>query len=462
MASVTKRGNSYIIRASLGYDSKGKQIQRFKTWKPKNRMSAKQIEKELERQKVLFDEQCRNGQYMDGNIKFSDFVDYWFKEYANKQLRSETLAVYRELLKRVNTAIGHIRLNKLQPHHLMEFYNNLSEENTRSDVKYTAIVKDTKALLKKHKLTQASLTDRAGVSKNTVANFMHHKNIAPSSAMKISDAINMDMDKLFRTVNPHGTTLSTSTISKYHRFISSILEKAVKWQVIISNPCSRVEAPKVQIKEKKYLDEFQTVQLIQYLDTVPLRYKAIVITLLYSGMRRGELCGLDWADIDFQNSLVQINKSLLYTVGKGLFEDTTKNESSKRVIKLPAPAMEILKQYRAEQTAERLKLGDKWINSGKVFVQWNGKPIHPDTITKWFSDFIKQHDLPNITIHSLRHTNATLLIAGGADLRTVSKRLGHSNMSTTANIYTHAIQSADERAAQIFDDMLKLKKASAK
>ncbi|MGN0452086.1 MAG: tyrosine-type recombinase/integrase, partial [Acutalibacteraceae bacterium] len=102
----------------------------------------------------------------------------------------------------------------------------------------------------------------------------------------------------------------------------------------------------------------------------------------------------------------------------------------------------------------KFKLGDQWQENGKVFTQWNGKPIYPGTVSKWFSAFIKKNNLPPIHLHSLRHTNATLLIASGADLRTVSKRLGHSNMTTTSNIYTHAIKSADERAAELLGDIL--------
>ena len=113
----------------------------------------------------------------------------------------------------------------------------------------------------------------------------------------------------------------------------------------------------------------------------------------------------------------------------------------------------MLKQYRAHQAALKLKLGDKWRASDKVFTSESGLPIHPDTVTSHFREFIKKTDLPQITVHSLRHTNATLMIANGTDLKTVSKRLGHASVSTTGNIYTHAIKSADELAADKLTDI---------
>ncbi len=460
MASVTKRNDTYIIRVSLGYDASGKQIQKFKTWKPQKSMTAKQIKRELERQKVLFEEKCRTGQYMDGNIRFSDFVDYWLEEYAKKQLRSETLTVYQDLLTRVLPAIGHIKLDKLQPRHLMEFYNNLQEDGIRLDTRYIAKV-DVRNLLKSQKLTQKALSDVSKLSLHTIQAFANNRNISPKSAKQISTALGIPIEDLFTPIETNGGKLSQGTINKYHRVLSSILEKAVKWQIILYNPCQRVDAPKIGNKETTYLDDNQTIELIKCLDTEPLRYRAMIITLLYTGMRRGELCGLEWSDVDFKNNLIDINKSSLYTVNIGIYDDTTKNESSKRVIKIPPVVIDILKQHKKEQNAERLKLGDKWTDTNKIFTQLNGKPIHPDTITGWFGTFLKRHNLPPIHIHSLRHTNATLLIASGVDLRTVSKRLGHSNMSTTANIYTHAIKSADERASQMLDDILSLKKAKS-
>ena len=211
---------------------------------------------------------------------------------------------------------------------------------------------------------------------------------------------------------------------------------------------------KIEKKEAAYLDEYQAQELLNCLQNGPLQYRAIITLLLYSGMRRGEVCGLEWSDIDFKNSIIDISKTSLYLTDRGVFDDTTKTESSKRVIKIPGAVLVILKEHKAEQMKNRFKLGDKWVNSNKVFTQWNGNPIHHDTITGWFSKFIKRNNLPPIHLHSLRHTNATLLIASGADLRTVSKRLGHSNMTTTSNIYTHAIKSADEKAAELLGDIL--------
>ena len=287
----------------------------------------------------------------------------------------------------------------------------------------------------------------------TVSLAVRGERISKKTAEKLSAALGKSFNTLFNAVE-QTEKLSGTTALHYHRLISSILEKAVKWQVIYANPCARVEPPKAEHREAEYLDETQSQQLLDRLQAEPLPYRAMITVLLYTGMRRGELCGLEWSDIDFDNCLIDISKTSLYLSGKGIFNDDTKTEASKRVIKIPNAAIEVLKEHRKEQLTAKFKLGDKWIESGKVFTQWNGKPIYPGTITKWFSAFIKKNNLPPIHLHSLRHTNATLLIASGADLRTVSKRLGHSNMTTTSNIYTHAIKSADEKAAELLGDIL--------
>jgi integrase len=123
-------------------------------------------------------------------------------------------------------------------------------------------------------------------------------------------------------------------------------------------------------------------------------------------------------------------------------------------MKLPASAIDMLKSYRAWQAECRLQLGDRWQLSDRLFTNWCGEPIRPDTVSAWFHSFIKKTDLPQVSIHSLRHTNATLQIMAGVPLRTVSDRLGHAKTSTTSDIYSHAIQSSDEAAAEALEDVL--------
>ena len=140
-----------------------------------------------------------------------------------------------------------------------------------------------------------------------------------------------------------------------------------------------------------------------------------------------------------------------------LFEDTPKTATSNRIIKVADEPLKLLKKHKAEQNIRRLQCGDQWHNNNYVFPNWNGKPMYPAALTSWFKHFLQQYDLPSITLHSLRHTNASLLIANGINITTVSKRLGHTNTSVTASIYAHAIKTADEIAADTLQNIFKIK-----
>lgn len=159
-------------------------------------------------------------------------------------------------------------------------------------------------------------------------------------------------------------------------------------------------------------------------------------------------------DIDYKNNMITVCRTSQYLPEKGIFTKGTKNDSSVRTIKLPEQAFELLKVHRKWQRKKRIAIGDRWVDSDRIFAQDDGTPVHPDSITGWFHDFISRTDLPQISIHSLRHTNITLLLAAGIPLRTVSYRAGHAQTSTTSNIYSHAIRTADEKAAEVLESML--------
>jgi integrase len=452
MATIQNRNGSYSIRVSCGYSSDGKQIIKSTTFNPPEGMTSRQIDKELDRQAAIFEERVKRGEVLNSNIKFADFAEKWVKDYGEKQLAPKTLNRYKEILVRINASIGHLRLDRLQPHHIIELYENLTEEGIKDDTSYTASADITK-ILKERNIKQLDFSKAAGLSTSTVRVACKGETVAISTAEKISKVLDMKQDDLF-TAHKGSGKLAANTIVCYHRVLSSVLSTAVNWQVIFSNPCERVKPPKCERHEAQYLDEKQAAKLIELLESEPIQYRTEILLLIYSGLRRGELFGLKWSDIDFDGCIINISRSLQYLPGEGLSDKDTKTKSSVRVLKLPTVAFDMLREFRQWQAGERLKVGDQWIDGNYLFTQWNGKPMFPDTLTSWFEDFIKRTDLPYIHVHSLRHTNATLMIAGGTDVRTVSKRLGHAQTSTTMNIYSHAIKSADEAAAETLQNIL--------
>ena len=462
MATIQKRGSSYKIVVSCGYDLNGKQLRRTMTWTPPEGMTKRQTEKELNRQATLFEEKCRSGQVLDGNIKFADFAEKWFRDYAEKQLRPTTVAGYRHFIKRVLPAIGHIRMDKLRPHHFMAFYDNLAESGIREDTLYRCKL-DFKTFLQKEHITAVQLAEKAGIGVRTLYALNRGQKVKAETAQKIDAALNC-AQSIFEPVDGD-KQLTGNTVAHYHKMLSSMMSTAVKWQSIYDNPCARVDPPKIERKEAAYLDEIQAQRLLDLLDNEPITYRTMITLLLHTGLRRGELCGLEWGDIDLERGLLDVQRSSLYLPEKGVFMDDTKNNSSKRVLKLTPDALVMLRQYKAWQGRERLRIGDQWAEAWgdhpRLFTTWNGKPLHPATVTGWFHDFIARSDLPPVSIHSLRHTNATLLIAAGTNVRTVSAHLGHSQTSTTMNIYSHSIKSAEAAAAEALQSVLTRSKKRA-
>jgi integrase family protein len=382
MPTIQKRGDTYRITVSAGYDAKGRQIRKSTTWKPAPGMTPKQAQKELDRQAVLFEEKVKSGRCLDGNIRFQDFAERWFEDYAKEHLRIRTYGEYVRMKERTYQAIGHIRLDKLQPHHLLEFYKQLGEP---------------------------------GVNQRT------------------------------------GGGLAPKTILHYHTFISSILDRAVKWGMLEDNPCRRVDPPKAARHEIDCMNDEEALQFLDCLERESPENKALYTLLLYTGMRRGEALGLEWEDVDFQTGVISIKRTSQYTGALGTFTDETKTEQSKRSLRVPMNVIDVLNAHRVAQNELRLKLGDRWQGSRRIFTNADGSDMSANIPLHRLKSILKKNGLREVSLHSLRHTNATLLIQQGISIRAVSGRLGHSQTSTTMNIYAHQIQSADAAAADALD-----------
>lgn len=181
----------------------------------------------------------------------------------------------------------------------------------------------------------------------------------------------------------------------------------------------------------------QARQFLAKLEQKPdIRVKTALVLLLFTGVRRGELCGLEWPDIDIKKRIVNVERASQYQAHRGVVEVPTKNASSVRAIKVPAAVIDLLRQYRAWWNEHRLLFGKAWGGSQeRLFVQDDGKPINPDTINFWLERFITKNGLPHITPHGLRHTFATLQITAGVDVRTLQARTGHAQASTSSYLF---------------------------
>lgn len=258
--------------------------------------------------------------------------------------------------------------------------------------------------------------------------------------------------------NKRGGKLSVKTILEHHRLISTVLEQAVKEGLVPFNVASRATLPKVEHKEVNYFQPEQVAAIRDALEQEPMKWKMLVHLLLITGARRGEVLGLKWDKVDFEGNRIYICNSILYSPDIGIYESTPKTERSRRYITLPVETMQLLRQYRAWQAGERLRLGEYYQNQDFVFSQDNGKPMHPDSVTDYLKKFSKRHGLPHINAHAFRHTMASMLYFNGVDSVSISKRLGHAQVSTTANIYAHVMEEADQRNADILSNIF-LKKA---
>lgn len=446
MASIRQRGrNSWQITVSCGYKSNGQKDTKQMTVKRPEGLTDKQWDKQLDDLAHDFEKKVKNGTYLDGSqMTFAEFVDLWIKDYASTELAPKTFYRYQELLKRILPAIGHITLQKLQPNHLMDFYANLKEKGIRSDPTYIA-KPDLMEIMNNQGFTDKKLADSTGIDIRTIRKTLNYKSIKHTTAQAIAKSLNVKVDRVF-VINGEPAPLSDQTIKHHHRLISSILTFAVQWQLILSNPAERVRAPKVEAKEPEHYDEDTTETMLELLDKEPLKYKTMIYLTLYTGCRLGELSGLEWSDVNFENKLLRIRQASQYIPGQGTFTKAPKNETSSRVISLPEIVISLLKEYKVWWNEQKLSCGDQWDKtSDRIFVQWNGKPIHPSTPTKWFKSFRERNNLPVLKFHGLRHTNASLLISNNVDVQTVAKRLGHSKATTTTSIYSHFLRKPDRK-----------------
>lgn len=425
MAGIKQRGDSYLITVSMGRDVYGKQILKYSSFTPDKGLTPRKRQKAVEAFAFDFEQRCLNGQLLEGEkTALKDFITRWTAEKAQQELQPSTLERYKQLIDSfILPTLGHMKLSEIKPHTINSFLVSLTKDGSRHDGK------------------------------------------------------------------PGG--YSKGSITKISAVLSTILQTAVMWELIERNPCDAVRLKAEPPAEKiKFFTPRQTVTFLNYInkpytictkghtrtdDTgkqytvgdyistkeLPLQLKVLFTLAIYSGLRKGELLALTWEDVDFENNTVAVTKSAAVVGGQQIVK-MPKTRNSYRIVSIPQSMTATLLKLKNEQTRYRLKVGAYWQGDNWIFTQDNGTmmsyytPCHAlhDTIRRYNEGNDGLDTLPEIPFHGLRHTKATLQIAAGTDIRTVSSILGHRETSTTMDIYSHSLQTAEQDAANRMELLL--------
>lgn len=452
-----KTGTTYRITVYSGFDTQGKRIRHRMSYKPTPGMTARQTEKAVQRAAADFERSIEQGYALDNRQTFAEYAAYVVELKERSGVRATTLDRYRGLLERINAAIGHIKLQDLRPQHLNAFYKNLSEPGLRAGGGSATAKVDLARYLKQHKVSRAYIAEKAGISASTVGVAVKGEPVKAEKAAAIAQALGKRTEELF-TVQRDMNPLSDKTVLEYHRLISTILNQAEKEMLVPYNAAAKATPPKVERHDPNYFQPDQIAAILEALEKEPLKWQLITHLMIVTGCRRGEIMGLQWDKVDFDHSRVKIDKSLVSSESKGVYLGNTKT-SDIRYLKLPRETMELLRQHKREQLRLQLANGDRWVNTGFVFTQDNGEHMNPDSITGWLNAFSARHGLPHINPHAFRHTVASVLLANGTDIVTVSKQLGHASVNTTESFYSHIIEENKAKASECIAEVLLRKKA---
>ena len=244
------------------------------------------------------------------------------------------------------------------------------------------------------------------------------------------------------------------TFKRFMFYASKLINYGITMELIKKNPMKKVIPPKVERDTSKFTDFYSKDELITFLNDAKeynFRYFIFFRLLAYSGMRKGECLALKWSDIDFKNNTIDINKSLKAGENNRLYVGKPKTKDSFRCLNMDAKTMDYLKQWRTKQQKQMFKLGMNFLsNNSLIFANSKGTYTVLSKPQRWNNAICKEYGLRHIKVHGFRHTHASLLFDAGVSMKDVKERLGHSDITTTMNIYTHVTKKEAKKTAVSF------------
>ncbi len=275
-------------------------------------------------------------------------------------------------------------------------------------------------------------------------------------AIRLSELNALHLQGLYADLYANGKArgkggLSARTVQYVHRILGHALRDAVAWGLIVKSPAALVKPPRVVQRDVQAWTPDQARRFLELVDGD--RLYTMWVVFLSTGLRRSEVAGLRWSDVNLDAGMLAVRQTRV-SVGWQVHTSDPKTRSSRRTVSLDARVVAVLRAHRRRQLEERLAWGEAWVESGYVFCVENGEPIHPEDISTAFERLVKQLGLPEVRLHDLRHTSATLALAAGIHPKVVSERLGHSSIAITLDLYSHVIPGLQEEAAEKLGELI--------
>lgn len=241
-----------------------------------------------------------------------------------------------------------------------------------------------------------------------------------------------------------GKEMSAATIKHAYHVLKGAMDKAVLAGIIYRSPCTGIMLPKGQKKQAVIYDEKQIRQL---LDAAAGTEMELVIDMeLCLGVRRGELLGLEWGDIDWEHNQVKIIRNRVVVDGKSVVKEP-KTATSVRTLDVPLPLMQKLRKHKMQCLSNKLRFGKAYTTTDYIIVHPDGKPIYPEYLSQMLTKLQERAGLPKCRFHDLRHLCASIMLLQGVNVKVAQERLGHKDIATTMNIYSHVLPSSAKEAA---------------
>lgn len=393
---VTKKGKNWYVVLELDNED-GERDRRWISAKKELGLAKRPTKAQAEELLNKYLRDLHDGVYVEPtNITVKEYFTQWLDDYAKPNVKPTTFGSYKNMIeKHIIPSLGHIELAKLRKSKIKGFLAEKQKDGARADGKEGR--------------------------------------------------------------------LSNRSVEYIYVVLKSALKHAVEDELIKKNPAEGITPPRPGKPNIEYWERHQVKTFLEGLHKYNYKFKNIVyeshrlyplyLLALTTGMRRGELLGLRWENIDFKKKTIRIRATLVDTDDGYLLQDSTKT-GKERTIEVSGKVIAALENHKARQAQEFMALGRPEKDEGLVFTSLNGTPISPRNLDRQFDQLIKKFKLPKINFHALRHTCATMLIESGVDLKTIADLLGHADASMLLNIYSHVTSKMKDRAASAFDDML--------